>query len=114
MNMTRTIYRIALALLLVPGLMLSGIAGTNAQALVPAEDGILTGTLLAGMQKFTIESSETGETYLVMVNLPPSYAQGEKDYPLLLSLDANYLFGTMSEVATTTSNLQEPRRCLFH
>lgn len=112
MNMTRTIYRIALGLLLVPGLMLSGIAGTNAQALVPAEDGILTGTLLAGMQKFTIESSETGETYLVMVNLPPSYAQGEKDYPLLLSLDANYLFGTMSEVATMQALRQEAQELI--
>ncbi|NIB45107.1 alpha/beta hydrolase [Pseudomaricurvus alkylphenolicus] len=81
-------------------LVLFGTVAANAQELKRADQGVMQGTLLEGIQKFTINSAKTGESYVVLVKLPVSYAQGEKDYPLLLTLDANYMFGTMSEVAT--------------
>lgn len=85
--------------LLLCALML-GAGAANAGNLVPQEQGVRVGTLLEGMQKFTIESPKTGESYLVLVQLPPSYGAGDRNYPMLLALDANYLFGTMSEIAT--------------
>lgn len=81
-------------------LLMAVAMSAGAQNLKPAQEGVLVNTLLEDMQKFTIESAETDASYQVLVKVPPSYAAGEKSYPLLLALDANYLFGTMSEIAT--------------
>jgi len=94
-------------------LVLFSAVGANAQALIRADQGVRQGTLLEDIQKFTITSAKTGESYVVLVKLPVSYGAGKKDYPLLLTLDANYLFGTMSEVATMQAIRKEAQELVL-
>jgi len=77
-----------------------------------AEESVRAGTLLEGLQKFSLQSSATGQEYMVLVSLPFSYGMGDKDYPLLLTLDSNYLFGTMSEMATMQALRQEAQELI--
>lgn len=59
------------------------------------EDG-----LLSGIRRIRLPSKATDYEYDVLISLPVSYnADQGRQYPLLIVLDANYMFGTAVETA---------------
>ena len=60
---------------------------------------IFQDTMLAGVRGRRVWSESTGSEHEVLVSLPPTYEQGDRNYPLLIVLDANYCFGGAVETA---------------
>ena len=52
---------------------------------------------VAGSAEHSLESATVGDTFVIQVRLPSSYAGSEKQYPVLYVLDGDKCFGLARE-----------------
>lgn len=55
------------------------------------------------IQTFDFTAETNGSQYEIRIGLPPSYAAGDRAYPLLVMLDADVAFGTVYETMALTA-----------
>lgn len=58
-----------------------------------------TGTFLANIQAWTMESEKTGREYQIWVALPNDYFSANEKYEVIYAVDANMEFGSLVETA---------------